>query len=414
MLFLPLFAVVGDSMGARRDSVELDRVAQAYVQLVLAAGRHDPFYVDAYYGPPEWMDAARQGAPRPAPELLAETGAVLERASRVQPCERSRFLIRQIEAVAGWLRRKAAEPMSIEEEARILFAIEIPSHDPAEFEQARADLDALVPGNGELGARIERFRARFVIPSERLEAVVGRALEILRRRATQLVTLPAEEAFRFETVSGKPWGAYHWYQGGYQSRIQLNTDLPSELGRLFDTLSHEGYPGHHVHNVLLEQALVRARGWRELSVYPLYSPQSLIAEGVANTGMSVLFTPGERLECLARELAPLAGLAGEDAALYEAIRAAARPLRNVRTEAARRLLGGASDNEIAGFIAHHGLESLDRARKNVAFIRAYRAYIFTYTVGEDALRAHIGCGPDRVTRFFDVLRRAITPAELVG
>src|SRR5438046_10741622 len=32
----------------------VSEIAEAYVKLVLAMGQHDPDYVDAYYGPPEW------------------------------------------------------------------------------------------------------------------------------------------------------------------------------------------------------------------------------------------------------------------------------------------------------------------------------------------------------------------------
>jgi len=33
-------------------------VAERYVRLVLAMGRHDASYVDAYYGPPAWQEEA--------------------------------------------------------------------------------------------------------------------------------------------------------------------------------------------------------------------------------------------------------------------------------------------------------------------------------------------------------------------
>ena len=36
----------------------MDRLAERYVKLVLAVGQHDPDYVDAYYGPPEWRKEA--------------------------------------------------------------------------------------------------------------------------------------------------------------------------------------------------------------------------------------------------------------------------------------------------------------------------------------------------------------------
>ena len=37
----------------------LDDLARDYVRLVLEIGEHDEGYVDAYYGPAEWREAAR-------------------------------------------------------------------------------------------------------------------------------------------------------------------------------------------------------------------------------------------------------------------------------------------------------------------------------------------------------------------
>jgi hypothetical protein len=42
--------------------------------------------------------------------------------------------------------------------------------------------------------------------------------------------LPAGESFRIEYVKDKPWGGYNWYEGGYRSLIQINTDLPFTIG----------------------------------------------------------------------------------------------------------------------------------------------------------------------------------------
>ena len=104
-----------------------------------------------------------------------------------------------------------------------------------------------------------------------------------------------------EYVTDKSWSGYNWYKGGFHSLIQVNTDLPIFIDRAIDLACHEGYPGHHVYNTLLEKHLVRDRGWIEFSVYPLFSPQSLIAEGTANFGIEVAF-PGARADGLrARE-----------------------------------------------------------------------------------------------------------------
>ena len=38
----------------------MNAVAERYVHLVLALGQHDPDYVDAFYGPPEWKTQAEK------------------------------------------------------------------------------------------------------------------------------------------------------------------------------------------------------------------------------------------------------------------------------------------------------------------------------------------------------------------
>ena len=88
----------------------------------------------------------------------------------------------------------------------------------------------------------------------------------------------------------------------------MNLDFPVPLDRAIDLACHEGYPGHHVYNALLEQALVHDRGWVEISMYPLFSPQSLIAEGSANYGIDMAFPSAERTAFERDSLFPLAGL----------------------------------------------------------------------------------------------------------
>jgi hypothetical protein len=65
---------------------------------------------------------------------------------------------------------------------------------------------------------------------------------------------------------------------------------------------------------------VRGRGWVEYSVYPLYSPQSLIAEGTANYGIDVAFPGAERLTFERDVLFPLAGLDPDRAEEYARVR----------------------------------------------------------------------------------------------
>src|SRR5690606_3642551 len=169
---------------------------------------------------------------------------------------------------------------------------------------------------------------RYTIPPDRLQAVMQAAIAECRNRTLQHIPLPDGERFTLEFVTDKPWSGYNWYQGHANSLIQINTDLPIHIDRAVDLGCHEGYPGHHVYNALLEKTFVDGRGWVEMSVYPLFSPMSFVAEGSANYGIDLAF-PGDEALAFEREvLFPLAGLdpatAGKKAELQALTRRLAR------------------------------------------------------------------------------------------
>ncbi|MEZ5419633.1 MAG: hypothetical protein R2708_20130 [Vicinamibacterales bacterium] len=62
-------------------------------------------------------------------------------------------------------------------------------------------------------------------------------------------------------VTGRRGAATTGHKGRFTSLIEVNTDLPVYIDRAIDLAQrHEGYPGHHVYNSLLEQHLVQERG----------------------------------------------------------------------------------------------------------------------------------------------------------
>jgi hypothetical protein len=391
----------------------LTPIAVEYVKLALAVGRHDGNYVDAYYGPKAWQEEAARGEPVPVPELLRRARSSLEALRRAPVNERTDYLEKQLVAVEAFLRRLSGERMSLSEEARLLYDIDPPRHGVAEFDEAVARLDALLPGTGSVGDRSKAFRDRFDIPADRLEAVLRACLEASRERTFRHVKLPPGESFELAIVRGKPWGAYNWYLGNFRSRIEVNTDLPVNLLHVFGTIAHEGYPGHHAYNALIEEELVRGRGWVEYTVSPLYSPTSLLAEGTANVGADLVMDDAERVAFQENTLAPLAGLQGLDFDLAEKVRLARRPLDYVSGEAARLLLDEeTNEDEVVAFIRRYELIDEARAKQSIEFIRGYRAYEFNYTEGEDLVKAYVGTGPDANARFYDLLQRPMTPSGL--
>jgi hypothetical protein len=286
----------------------LQDIAQQDVTLVLALGAHDAGYVDAYYGPPAWR-AEADAAPRPLADIdslaaqleqrLASLGLHGFPRSDVREAEllglRRVYLTKHLAALRTRVALLGGKRMTFDEESQALYDGVATERIEAEFQDALDTLSRSVPGSGPLLDRYNAFRSRFVIPADAVPVVFEAALRACRERTVAAMALPAGEQCALEFVLGRSWSGYNWYHGGYRSVIQVNTDLPIHIDRAVELAAHEGYPGHHAHNVRIEDELVRKRGWVEFTVYPLYSPQSLVAEGIANCASGMVFSPSERL-----------------------------------------------------------------------------------------------------------------------
>ena len=400
----------GDRVGA---------IAEAYVRLTLEAGTHEEGYVDAYYGPPEWKQQA-EAAPRGVPQLIEAATALQARLRAIRPPadplarRRHEFLDAQLTAARTRLRMIAGERLSFTEEAQGLFGATPQIRPLTDYDAVIARIERLLPGEGSLAERAEAFQAGFVIPPDRLDTVMRAAIAECRRRTLERIPLPAGEAFTLEFVTGKSWSGYNYYQGNYRSLIQINTDLPVRLSRAVDLGCHEGYPGHHAYNVLLERDLARGRGWVEYMIYPLYSPQSLIAEGSANYGIDLAFSPEERLAFEAGTLLPLAGLAGKagDAARYLELQKASDELVGARFTIARDYLEGRITREQAvALTQRYQLVGRQRAEQSVAFTDQYRSYVINYGLGKEMVRDHVERAGGRDARWA-AMRRLLSEPTL--
>ena len=378
-------------------------IAERYVKLVLAAGVHDPDFVDAYYGPQEWNEQAVAAA-TPMPEIVSRARELLAEldehtTATVQEIERLRhaYLTKQLGALIARLNIVQGTTLSFDDEARALYDVTPPTHSETHFADVVARLEAELPGSGPVHARYVSYRSQFVIPPARVDAVFDAAIAAGRSRTREHLSLPPDETFVVEFVTDKPWSGYNWYKGNYHSLIQVNTSLPIYVDRAVDLACHEGYPGHDVYNALLEKHLVRQRGWVELSIYPLFSPQSLIAEGTANYGIDIAFPAGERVAFERETVFPLAGLPADRADEYYRIQELANALSYAGNEAARRYLDGRIDAAAAAsWLERYGLMSPAAAKQRIRFIDKYRSYVINYNVGLDLVRGYMErtTGPD--------------------
>jgi hypothetical protein len=386
--------------------LSMNTIAERYVKLVLAVGQHDADYVDAFYGPPEWKTEAERRK-MPIAQIDNEAERLIGQIPELSASDRAdslvvlrrEYLQRQLQALRARLRMLQGAKLTFDEESQALYDAVAPVHPESYFAAALDDLARLLPGDGPLVERFDAYRQQFVIPRDRLSRVFDLAIAECRKRTLAHVRLPANETFTVEYVTNKSWSGYNWYQGNYRSLIQVNTDLPIYIERAIDLACHEGYPGHHVYNALLEQRLVRERGWVEFSVYALFSPQSLIAEGTANYGIEVAF-PGDERTAFEREvLYPAAGLEVAQAAQYSRIQILADRLAYAGNEAARKYLNGELDRAATtAWLARYAMTSPARAEQRTRFYDTYRSYVINYNLGKDLVKQFVESREGAATR----------------
>ena len=372
----------------------VNEIAEAYVKLVLAMGQHDSDYVDAYYGPPEWKKQSETKKPidaiaLEATQLLDQLAKISISADEMERLRRA-YLTKQLSALQARVRILKGEHLKFDEESQALYDAVAPKFSDSHFQEILAKLEPKLPGEGLLLQRYENWRRAFVIPKDKLDTVFQLAIKACRERTLAHIKLPPGEDFTVEYVTNKPWGGYNWYKGNYRSVIQVNTDLPIYIDRAIDLAAHEGYPGHHVYNALLEKNLVRDHGWVEFSVYPLFSPQSLIAEGTANFGREVVFTKPERMAFEKEVLWPAAGIDPSRAEEFYAVQDLVKKLTYATNEAVRQYVNGEIDaNAAATWLQKHALMDEKRAKQATKFIEKYRSYVINYNLGEDMVRNYI-------------------------
>ena len=402
-LFLVTFISCGKtSTLATNNELEykMNKIAEGYVKLVLNIGLHDPGYVDAYYGPAEWKPADSSVIVKDSVQiqkLFNESGRLLDsldalssyKANEIETL-RYKFLYKQLLAVRTRISMLAGAVFTFDEETKNLYDAEAPVHSNDFFASVINELDKSLPGKGDIAERLYEFRKSFIIPVNKLNAVFTAAINECRKRTLQHITLPSNENFSVEYVKDKPWGAYNWYKGNSYSLIQVNTSLPIYIDRAVDLAAHEGYPGHHVYNTLLEKNLVKERKWMEFSVYPLYSPLSLIAEGSANFGIHISFPGDSRIKFEKEVLFPLAGLDPSGADKYYKIIGLSSKLDYAGNEAARNYINGKINrDETIKWLQKYAIMSNERAEQRMRFIDTYRSYVINYNVGQDLVKDYV-------------------------
>ena len=404
--------------------LKMNGIAEGYVKLVLEVGKYDPMYVDAYYGPIEWKpkeenlqldSTAFSELVSTADSLLNELELLSEYNATELETLRYRYLYKQLFAVKARIIILNGSVLPLRLESRALYDVTPTIESEDSLQKIIDELDNILPGTGDITDRIIAFKKDFVIPKNKIAKVFDVAVNECRSRTATYINLPAGENFKAEYVTNKPWGAYNWYKGNLFSVIQIATDFPVYIDGAVGLAAHEGYPGHHVYNILLEQNLVKDKGWIEYTVYPLYSPQSLIAEGTAVVGEELIFPGDERMIFEKEVLFPLAGISTKNADLYYQVLSLQKKLDGAGVLAARNYLNDEwTKEETVIWLQKFQLRTKERAEKYLSFIETYRSYMVTYNMGRIIIEEYMdknGGTKDNLAKRWEMFSKLVSTPQ---
>ena len=374
-------------------------VTERYLRLGLRLGRHVDGIVDSYCGPPELaaeVDAEPVVDPR---TLVADADALLD------------------ELEDGWLRDQVAgartyagvlagEAIAYADEVERCYGVRPRHTDEAVFAAAHEQLEELLPGDGTLAERHERWEKSMRVPAEQIEPTVAAVIEAARGWTSRLVELPDGEGVELEIVRDEPWVAFCEYLGDLRSRISVNVDLPMSGLELLVLTLHETYPGHHTERALKDELLVRGQGLIEETLVLVPAPQSLVAEGIATVAPSLVLESNgaEKLAAVVRD----AGVE-LDLAHALAVGRALEPCSWAQVNAALMLYEDeAEEDEVRAYVERWALVTPEVSAHLIRFLRdeTSRSYIVTYPAGKKLCGSFVAGDPARFRRLLTEQIRA--------
>jgi hypothetical protein len=366
-------------------------VTERYLRLGLQVGRHIDGIVDAYFGPPEPAAAVEAAPPVEPRALVSEAEALLEELE-------DGWLRDQVFGLRAYAGVLAGESRPYADEVEGCYGVRPAYTDEAVFTGAHARLEELLPGDGPLAERYERWRRSILVPSEQVERTVAAVIEEARAWTRGVVDLPDGEGVVLEIVRDEPWLAFNYYLGDLRSRIAVNVDLPTSAMDLLQLTIHETYPGHHAERCSKEHLLVRGRGLLEETLVLVPTPQSLVSEGIAELAPEVLLgsDAGAALAAVMHD----AGIE-LDLAHALAVERAHEPCQWAGVNAALLLHdAGASDAEAQAYLERWTLMTPERASHSIRFLTepTSRTYVITYSAGLELCRSYVAGEPERFRR----------------
>lgn len=369
-----------------------ESVAERYLRLGLQLDRHVEGTVDAYFGPPELAAEVEAAPPAEPSDLVAAAEALLGDLD-------DGWLRDQVAGLRTYAGVLAGEEHTYADEVEGCYGVRPTYTEEAVFDAAHERLAELLPGDGTLAERRERWRESMRVPPDRIEDTVAAVIAAAREQSLGLVELPPGEGVVLEIVRDVPWLGFNFYLGGLRGRVAVNVDLPMSAMDLLLLAIHETYPGHQAERAVKEHLLVRGQGLVEEAAVLVPTPQSLVSEGIGRLAPSLLLSGDGGAE-LAKITSDVAGVEF-DLAHALAVEQAAEACRWAEVNAAlMRHEDGAGEDETRAYLERWGLMGPEMSAHLIRFITepTSRTYVMNYPAGFDLCSSYVAGRPERLHR----------------
>jgi len=396
----------------------VDELARRYLLLGLRLDRVAPGFVDSYVGPPELKEIARAEPAPLAAELHAEALALQDMAAALDGDgaagdRRRLWFLGQLRAISAIARQAGGEEIAYLDLVEEMFGIPIRPVPEAELSAARDSVDAALPGRGSLHERLEELRVAIRVPPDLVVPAVEASASRFRAATRRDFQLPPDESIEWQVAHDQPWMAYAGFRGAGRTRIEVNVDLPADVGLIAFWAAHEAYPGHHAEAVTKERTLVAAAGLGEATMQTMNTPEAVLSEGQADVGMEVVMTDAE----LADEFQRIGKMAGvrADWAAAVAVRQGLNALQGAMGNAGILLHhDGRSEREVRDYLAEVAVRPPDRVDHAIRVLRdpVNRTYSFTYSEGARLIRPWLEI-EGQTLGFQRLLAEELSPAVLL-
>ena len=310
----------------------LDQIAEEYVELMLAKIPHDPWDIYGYLDGPRGKRTAPIDRNRtiylytPIPQYkdrsvaeihgeAAKSCRELDELAKENNTPRVNFLRSHMNSLKMRTEMLLGAQFSFQEMTRGLYGLTAPEYPEEMFADVLDELNQVLPGKGSLLERVESFRQKMVVPSNKLAATMTSAVEAFHDIAVERMGITKDSAPRLSFYGFGPHRkgleldgyVYDWEWDRINWEIVFSTDHAFAIDDIISFSCHEVEPGHLTFIGLRTKAAYE-NGCPELAVIAQFNESSAFIEGAARMSID-LCLPGEELFAFERDLLfPLAGI----------------------------------------------------------------------------------------------------------